>query len=376
MLKICSENKTDTLFVSFAGHGRGMGKLPQFEFQNFLKKNFDCDFVFYLDKTNTWYHQGIEDLTKNISETTNYLERLIKHYKNVYFIGSSAGGYAAILFGTLVYKRIKVIAFEPQTILPKKMNLGYDNLKSILKESDTTFHLFADSKTTDSYHSISHCYNLSEFENVTVYPRDSLNLKEMRNSGELLEIFNNVINFCNYRFLKKLDVRKKEFVNYQERYSIYECVYCHKRVGGCKCVFNSEFLENLDLKHITFLIDFIRTKRYISIETKIGSFKFYPPIIDKNKNYMMFGHLVLNFNNDFDLIGFNFQDFKYPENFTEEIHINDLIYWMEFPKKFHFIFLDFSYFFNIIVKNQFDDKIKIDNFSVFHYPKKMPCIIG
>ena len=366
MLKICSKKETDTLFVSFAGHGRGMGKLPQFEFQNFLKKNFDCDFVFYLDKTNTWYHQGIEDLTKNISETTSYLEKLISHYKHVYFIGSSAGGYAAILFGTLVNKTVKVIAFEPQTILPKKMNLGYDNLKDIIKTSATMFHLFADSTTTDIYHSISHCNNLKGFVNVTIYPRKTLNLKEMRDSGELLEIFLKIKNYNYLKFIGRYleNTHTGEITHYSNRTSgeYYCCLYCRAHTHpeySCKCVFGIEFIENLNITHFSliheyFYFKFCRSKyrENFYIETQIGNFikpdRFCPS--DLRGYYIINGNLILNFNNDYNLIHFDFEKYK--------------CCYARFKKLF-FIFLNLSDFFDgTIDLGEFNDKIKI-NHTVF-----------
>ena len=39
-----------------------------------------------------------------------------KEYKKIVAIGSSAGGFAAILFGTIL-KLQKIIAFNPQTII-------------------------------------------------------------------------------------------------------------------------------------------------------------------------------------------------------------------------------------------------------------------
>jgi radical SAM superfamily enzyme YgiQ (UPF0313 family) len=57
----------------------------------------------------------IVGISKNIDETIQYLQEQIASYSNVIFLGVSSGGYAAILFGSLL-KVNSVLAFIPQTI--------------------------------------------------------------------------------------------------------------------------------------------------------------------------------------------------------------------------------------------------------------------
>ena len=93
---------SDTLIISFSGLAKQFGGIPQFEFLNFLNKHFtDINKHFYIDNYQVSYHKGINGLSTNIDETIEYLKNEIKNYKNVIFLGNSAGGYAAILFGSL-----------------------------------------------------------------------------------------------------------------------------------------------------------------------------------------------------------------------------------------------------------------------------------
>jgi len=67
---------------------------------------------------------GLENTTKDFYETIEFIKNIIseKKYKNIYAIGSSSGGFAAILFGNLL-KFTKVLAFNPQTVLTEEREL-------------------------------------------------------------------------------------------------------------------------------------------------------------------------------------------------------------------------------------------------------------
>lgn len=141
-----------------------------------------------------------EGISTSIEETTLYLQEKIKPYKYIYFLGVSAGGYAAILFGSLL-NITSVIAFIPQTFRRKKssfsnfINPNYSNLKPIIN-SITKYYLYADSDSSISAydpHHMTHCTRLSKYKNVNVIIKTKLSLPQMRNSGELFEIINNVI---------------------------------------------------------------------------------------------------------------------------------------------------------------------------------------
>jgi hypothetical protein len=179
------DNGSDTLVVSFGGYAKQMGGILPFEFLNFLQKNFPTvDKLFYIDKHRNSYHKGIKKISTNIPETVKYLSNKVKTYKSVTFIGNSSGGYAAILFGSLVENVQKVIAFIPQTILHEKNKTCYTNLRTVIN-STTQYHIYGDLSATGTHH-ISHCENIEHFPNVNVTRMETVNLKNMKESGELL----------------------------------------------------------------------------------------------------------------------------------------------------------------------------------------------
>jgi len=106
------------LLVTFGGIQQGIG-IPVFEFFNSVK-DIDCDKIFIRDFNQTWYQKGVDKDIDTLDKLVNYLQETIaKHdYKRICFMGNSMGGYAAILFGTLL-NIDKVIAFAPQTFIGK-----------------------------------------------------------------------------------------------------------------------------------------------------------------------------------------------------------------------------------------------------------------
>jgi hypothetical protein len=189
---------SDTLIISFAGHARMSEEMPRFEFVNFLETHFkNVSRHFYLDKHANSYHQGIHEITDNIDETVNYLKNEISNYKNVIFLGISSGGYAAILFGSLL--KIKyVIAFIPQTIrrnTNKDIDEKYRDISTFINNT-TKYCIYGDLSVTriNDCHHISHCTRISHHPNVTLIKKQRVDLKIMRNSHELYMILNSLVN--------------------------------------------------------------------------------------------------------------------------------------------------------------------------------------
>ena len=190
-----SQIKSDTLLVSFAGNDIMYGGIPRFDFFNFFAKYFkEINQHFYLDKHKTSYHKGIEGLSKNIDETVEYLRNEIYNYEKVIFLGVSSGGYAAILFGSLLGID-HVIAFIPQTIrLNKNIDEKYRDISKYINNI-TQYHIYGDLSVINKNdcHHISHCERISNHDNVFIKKVERFNLKQMRDSGELFVIINDII---------------------------------------------------------------------------------------------------------------------------------------------------------------------------------------
>lgn len=191
-------NGKTKLIVCFGGMALLFGGILPFEFLNYLSSIYtnEYDLIFYVDKHQCWYHKGIEHITTNIEETVLYLNAIIKdgNYNKVIFMGTSAGGYAAILFGSLCDNVNNVISFKPQTILENPTNVKYRDLRNIINE--TTNYILYGNKSIycrDDLHHILHCENIEHFPNVRVIKSDTCDLKQLRDNGFIKQLIDNLI---------------------------------------------------------------------------------------------------------------------------------------------------------------------------------------
>ena len=196
--KILPKLTRTAVIVTFSGRQLGMATLTFFEFKNFLQENYpNYDQHFFVDKRTLWYTRGIEDVSTNINETLEYLKSIIEGYDSVIFIGASMGGYAALLYGSLLNVDY-VITFRPQSIIKIEDNPEYDptylDLKPIINDT-TKYYLYGDSAITDDedLHNINHCIRLLDKQNIILYEHPNFNIKEYRDEGKLKEDFSNIL---------------------------------------------------------------------------------------------------------------------------------------------------------------------------------------
>jgi len=195
-LKIINGN--DILIICFGGLALLFGGILPFEFLNYLSSIYknNCDLIFFIDKHQCWYHKGIKDISNNIDETVLYLNNIIKdgNYRKVIFMGTSAGGYGAILFGSMCYKVDHVISFIPQTIIKNPIDLNYSNLKNIIN-NNTKYLLYGDKSIQDinDLHNILHCENIECFTNVKIIKSEGCNLKSLRDNGFIKKTIDDII---------------------------------------------------------------------------------------------------------------------------------------------------------------------------------------
>jgi predicted esterase YcpF (UPF0227 family) len=194
--KIINGNKN--LIICFGGMALQFGGILPFEFLNYLSSIYknNCDLIFFIDNHQCWYHKGIKDITNNIDETILYLNNIIKHgnYQKVIFMGTSAGGYGSILFGSMCNNVNHVISFIPQTIIKNPINLNYSNLKDIINEN-SKYILYGDKSIQDinDLHHILHCENIECFTNVKIIKNNNCNLKELRDNGFIKNTIDDII---------------------------------------------------------------------------------------------------------------------------------------------------------------------------------------
>jgi hypothetical protein len=114
-VKVGDNNKN--LIVSYASNGE-----PAKDFferkTSLMKLKYECnDFdVLYFRNKNKWYLGGLNGIGKNINHTLAFLKKEFSKYGKVLCIGNSAGGYASLLFGSLLNVNC-VIAIDAQTDL-------------------------------------------------------------------------------------------------------------------------------------------------------------------------------------------------------------------------------------------------------------------
>jgi hypothetical protein len=191
-------NGNTNLIICFGGMALQFGGFLPFEFLNYLSSVYydNCDLVFFIDSNQCWYHKGIKNITKNIDETIIYINNIIKdkNYKNIIFMGTSAGGYAAILFGSLCNNVGHVISFVPQTIIKRPINLNYSNLKKVINKQ-TKYILYGNKNIKDmnDLHCISQCENIECFTNVRIIKNDGCNLKRLRDDGIIKKMIDDII---------------------------------------------------------------------------------------------------------------------------------------------------------------------------------------
>jgi len=194
--KIINGNKN--LIICFGGMALLFGGILPFEFLRYLSSQYSdtCDLIFYIDKNQCWYHKGLKDITTTIDETVLYLNTNIENgnYEKIIFMGSSAGGYAAILFGSLCINVNYVITFIPQTILKYGINLNYLDLKNIINKN-SIYILYGDTsiENVDDVHNISQCENIEEFTNVKIIKNNGCNLPVLRDSGFIKKIIDDLL---------------------------------------------------------------------------------------------------------------------------------------------------------------------------------------
>lgn len=83
----------------------------KYEWENVIRGGFER-VIFVRDIYKQWYVQGISEKYDSVEKVKELLGKLTKGYENT-FIGSSAGGYAAVLFGGLL-DCSKIISFSGQ----------------------------------------------------------------------------------------------------------------------------------------------------------------------------------------------------------------------------------------------------------------------
>ena len=115
-LSLDASGDSRTLLLAFGGMVGRIG-IPPFEFFS-LTGEMPVKRLFVRDLRQAWYHRGIPRHGGTIPEMAESLRRILEHHEvdRLVVAGNSAGGYASLVFGTLLGADT-VLCFAPQTVL-------------------------------------------------------------------------------------------------------------------------------------------------------------------------------------------------------------------------------------------------------------------
>jgi pimeloyl-ACP methyl ester carboxylesterase len=115
-LSLDMADESSTLLLAFGGLNSRIG-MPPFEFLS-LTGEIPVKRMFVRDLRQSWYHRGLPGYGDSIASVAESLSELIAGHgvQRLVVAGNSAGGYAALVFGTLLGAD-EVLCFAPQTIL-------------------------------------------------------------------------------------------------------------------------------------------------------------------------------------------------------------------------------------------------------------------
>jgi hypothetical protein len=195
-------NNSRNLVICFSGAWLAIDKIPIFEFSRlFSSVKVDADILLLRDPKNAWYLTGLGDSFKNFYSLYFFLKNEASRYDKVIAMGSSAGGYAAILFASLL-NFYGCISFTPQTdlkiasehndwslnklkpILSTSVGKKYQNLNKYINHSSKYYIYCFDND--NKLHGIQHFDNLPNYPNIY---RLNYNAKHMVKDNSLFELF-------------------------------------------------------------------------------------------------------------------------------------------------------------------------------------------
>jgi hypothetical protein len=117
---------SDVLAVTFGGLLMRVAMMPPFEFFNILSRSAPAKKIFVRDHRQAWYHRGVRGLGNDVDAVAGSLRHRIDAIRpaKLVTIGTSAGGYAALLFGHLL-GATEAHAFSPQTFISPELREHY-----------------------------------------------------------------------------------------------------------------------------------------------------------------------------------------------------------------------------------------------------------
>jgi len=223
------------LFIVFGGVANKVAGERPLVFINYLK-NAGYDVIFLRDFEKSWYHLGVNTAGGNIDEVAEFLKKTAKEYGTVITWGNSMGGYASILFGSLINADM-CFAFVPQTFIDEKNRRIFGDRDNKQKSKICTI------STTPQY------FDLKNYLNTKI-----TNLEKTK-----FYVF--------YSIENRLDKIHSERMKDLNSFYIFEIEGSHR--SAAQTLKKIGFIENLinkikESNNSTTIIDFLRTKNFLN----------------------------------------------------------------------------------------------------------------
>lgn len=117
-------NKSAKTVIAFGGMLTALG-MPKAEFFNSFDKNNNLNFIFLKDFWQSWYQKGLLGIANDVESLADFIREIVPvESQELYCVGTSAGGFAAILFAELLNAK-KSLSFGPQTNVDLKTFLRF-----------------------------------------------------------------------------------------------------------------------------------------------------------------------------------------------------------------------------------------------------------
>ena len=189
------------MIVTFAAFPGKLAVRP-FAFHTLLD-GIDVKTAFLRDHWSAWYHRGVQGIGDGIDEVAEYLSKFAGNADETVLLGTSSGGYAAIIFGSLLW--LEAHAFSPQVFihpalremahdvrfreemegLGEDMDMRYADLRTVIARSRAPAHIYYSLR-----HPVdpAHAAHVGDLPNVTLHAFDwdsHLLVRELRDRGWL-----------------------------------------------------------------------------------------------------------------------------------------------------------------------------------------------
>jgi hypothetical protein len=196
------------VLVAFGGLSFRGGP-PPFEFVNLFSES-PIGKVFVRDLDQCFYQRGVRGLGRSINEVAVSLEELLAGRNRRVFVGASAGGYAALIFGSML-RVDHVVAMSPQTFLGGRLRRLHNDRRFAMRIQAAQHHALS-RRDLDVKHAMRrrggksqfhvyypnrhvldsrHATRLRRLPGVDLQPRDSAEhtfVRDMRDDGSLKQM--------------------------------------------------------------------------------------------------------------------------------------------------------------------------------------------